>query len=211
MVTNLREIHQDLSHLVSSLSTAHVNDDVAIRELRQRLGDDGLAASEGAGNAHGTTLHTREQCIEDTLTDDKRPVGRQLLVGRTGDAYGPLVHHAELALGAVELELQDLLVDSVAALLGDAGDGSLGTGWEQDLVLAEETVLKDNTKNVAAGDVVADLELARCEVPLLLAVESGQVDTTGNVDAVGVVGDALEGTLDTVVDGLHETGAELDG
>lgn len=77
-------------------------------------------------------------------------------------------------------------------------------------MLAEQTVLEDGTEDVAAGDVVADLELAGCEVPLLLAVEGGQIDAAGDVDALGVVGDALEWALDAVVDGLHEAGAELD-
>ena len=121
------------------------------------------------------------------------------------------MHHAVLGLGAIEIKLQDLLVDGVAALLGDAGNGTLGTGRQQNPMFAEQTVLEDSTEDVATSDVVADLEGTGCEIPLLLAVKSGQVDTTGNVDAVGVVGDALEGTLDTVVDGLHKTRAQLDG
>jgi hypothetical protein len=33
----------------------------------------------------------------------------------------------------------------------------------------------------------------------------------GNVDTLGLVGNGLEGSLDTVVDRLHQTGAQLDG
>ncbi len=121
------------------------------------------------------------------------------------------MHHAVLGLGAVEIKLQDLLVNGVAALLGDTGNGTLGAGRQQNLVFTEQTVLEDSTENVTTGDVVANLQGAGCEVPLLLAVESGQVDTTGNVNAIRVVGDTLEGTLDTIVDGLHKTRAKLDG
>jgi hypothetical protein len=121
------------------------------------------------------------------------------------------VHHAVLGLGAVELELQDLLVHSVAALVRDACDGALGARRQQDLVVADERVFDDGAEDIAAGDVVSDLVVAGGKVPLLLAVEGGDVDTAGNVDAVGGLGDALERALDTVVDGLEQTGAELDG
>ena len=50
--------------------------------------------------------------------------------------------------------------------------------------------------------MVSDLVFARRKVPLLLAVEGGNIDTAGNVDAVCSLGNALEGTLDAVVDGL---------
>jgi hypothetical protein len=69
-------------------------------------------------------------------------------------------------------------------------------------VIADERVLDDGTEYIAAGDVVSNLVVARCKVPLLLAVEGGDVDTTRDVDAVGSLGDALERALDTVVDGL---------
>jgi hypothetical protein len=121
------------------------------------------------------------------------------------------VHHAELGLGAVELELQNLLVYRVASLLRDARNGALCAGRKHDLVVVEETVLENGSKDVTASDVVADLELARGKVPLLLAVQSRQVDAAGDVNAVRAVGDALEGALDTVVDSLHQTGTELDG
>ena len=190
---------------------ANVDNNVTVGELGQRLGDDSLAATESTWDAHGTTLNTREQRVEDTLADNKGLVGRQLLVGRTGHSYGPLVHHAVLGLGTVEVQLQDLLVNGVATLLGDASDGTLGARRQQNPVFAEQTVLKDSTENVTTGDVVANLQGAGRELPLLLAVESGQIDTTGDVNAVRVVGDTLEGTLDTIVNGLHETRAKLDG
>jgi hypothetical protein len=190
---------------------SNIDDNVTVRELGQGLRNDSLAASESSWNAYGTTLNTGEQRVEDTLTNNERLVGRHLLVGRTGHSYGPLVHHAVLGLGAVEVKLQDLLINSIATLLGDAGDGTLGARRQQNLMFAEQTVLKDSTEDVTTSDVVSNLQGTRCEFPLLLAVESGQVDTTGDIDAVRVVGDTLEGTLNTVVDGFHETRTKLDG
>lgn len=121
------------------------------------------------------------------------------------------MHHAILSLGAVEVELQNHLVDGVATLFSDAGDGALCARRQEDLVLAEQTVLEDDTEDVSTSDMVANLEVTRCEIPLLLTVQSGNVDTTGNVDTIGDFGNALERALNTIVDGLEKTWAELDG
>lgn len=112
------------------------------------------------------------------------------------------MHHAVLGLGAVKVELQNLLLNGIAAFARDTRDGTLGARRQQNLVIADERVLDNSAEDVTAGDVVSDLVLARREVPLLLTVESRNVDTAGDVDAVCSLGDALEGTLDTVVDGL---------
>lgn len=133
-----------------------------------------------------------------------------LLGRRARDADGPCLHHAKLGLLAVELDLKDLVDDGVAALVGNAGDGAAGARGEEDLVDGDKGVLVDGAPDVAAGDVVADLH-GWGEVPLLLAVEGGGDDAAGDVDALGHVGDLLEGPLDAVVDVVQEAGAELDG
>ena len=226
----LGEIHQHLSHLVSAFTTAtpnsqhqhcasryldsyapHVDDDVRVGELGQRLTNDSLAASESTGNAHGTTLDTGEKSIEHTLSDDKGAIGRKLFGTGTRHTDGPWVHHAVLSLRAVELKLENLLVYGVLALVCDAGDGTLSARGQQDLVVAEQAVLDNATEHITTSDVVSDLVLAGGEVPLLRTVESRDVDSAGDVNAVGRVGDTLERALDTVIDGLHETGAELNG
>lgn len=191
--------------------TSDVDNDVGVGELGQRLRNDSLSTTESTRNADGTTLNRGKQRVQDTLTDNKRLVGGQLLVGRTRHSHRPAVHHAVLSLVAIELNLQDLLVDGVFTLLGDAGNRSACAGRKKDLVLAEQRVLEDGTEDVTTGDVVANLEVARCKCPLLLTVEGGQVDTTGNVDRVRGVGDTLQRTLNTIVDSLHKTRAELDG
>ena len=76
------------------------------------------------------------------------------------------------------------------------------------------TVMKefsiDGTPDVTARDVVANLHGGR-EVPLLLAVKGGCGDAAGDVDALGHLRDLLEGTLNTIVDIVEQTGSELDG
>jgi hypothetical protein len=207
----LREIHQNLCHFVSSLTTAHINNNVAVGELRQRLTNDSLTASESTRDAHGSTLDTGKESVEHTLADDQWLVGRQLLGTGAGYTDGPLVHHTVFSLHSIELELQNLLGNGVFALLCDAGDLSASARRKQDLVVVEKTVLEDGSKHVASGEVVSDLVLTWCEGPLPLAVEGGNVDTARDVNAVRVFGDGFERTLDTVIDGFHETWPEFDG
>lgn len=73
------EIHQNFSHLITTLSATNVHNDVTVGELGQGLGDDGLAASKRTGNADSTTLNAWEERVKHTLADDERLVGRKLL------------------------------------------------------------------------------------------------------------------------------------
>ena len=121
------------------------------------------------------------------------------------------MHHAVLRLDTIEFELQDLLIYSVAALVCKTCDGAASARREQDLVVVEQAVLPDRSKNVAASDVVADFVLAGGEVPLPLTVKGRYRDTAGYVDAVRFVGNGLEGALNAVIDSFHETRTEFDG
>lgn len=172
--------------------------------------NDSLAASESAWNSNGTTLDRGEESIEHTLADDKGPIGGLLFGGRSRHSDGPRLHHAVLGLLAVELDLEDLLVDSVLSLGGDLSDGSAAARGEDNFVLRDEGVLVDDTPDVTTCNVVADLHFG-VELPLLFAVEGGNSDATGNVDALGGAGDLLEGSLDTIVDVVEQAGAQLDG
>lgn len=206
----LGEILQHFSHLVASLTTTNVNNDIGVGEFGHRLRNDRLSTSEGAGDGNSTTLDGGEQGVQHTLTNNEGAVGGLLLSGGTRHTNGPGLHHAVLGLVAVELDLEDLLVDGVAALGGDLGDGSSRARREEDLVGCDEGVLVDGAPDIAAREVVADLHV-RGEVPLLLAVEGIRGDATGDVDALGEIGDLLEGSLDTVVDVVEQAGAEFDG
>lgn len=114
-----------------------------------------------------------------------------------------------LCLLSIELDLQEFLLHCVASSLGYPGDGTPGAGGEQDLVLVHQAVLKDGTPDVTSRNVIADLHRRR-EVPLLLTIQRIYPNTTGDVDRTGIRVDLLEGTLDTVVNRFHQTGAKLD-
>lgn len=100
-------------------------------------------------------------------------------------------------------------LDAVGALLGDVGDGAHSARVHHDLVVVDERVLVDLAKDVAARDVVADLVVERFKVPLDAAVERVGADTARDVDRLGLFGDRLERTLDTVVNIGHETWARV--
>lgn len=191
--------------------TSNVDDNVRVGELGDGLRNDSLAATESTRDTDGTTLDTGEEGVEDTLTDNEGRVGAELVVYGTRDTDGPLLHHAVLGLLALEFNLENLLVDGVLSSLCDTGDGTASSGRKKDLVVVEQRVFPDGTENVTTSDVVADLVLGGLELPLSLAVQGRHVDTTGNVNAVGDVRDGLERALNTVVNGLHQTRAELDG
>ena len=48
--TQLREVHEHLSHLVAPFTTTHVNDAVTVTVLGQGLGNDSLATAKSSRN-----------------------------------------------------------------------------------------------------------------------------------------------------------------
>lgn len=209
--TDLREIHQDLSHLVTALTATDVDNDIAVGELGHTLGNHSLATSESARNANGTSLHTGEKSIQYSLADDEGRIRRLPITDRTRHTDGPGLHHTKLGLLALELNFQKLFLHRVATLGGDAGNSTPSAGRQEDFVVVDQAVLEDGTPNVSTRDMIADLEVDGLEVPLLLAIESIDPNTTGDVDTLGLVGDSSEGSLNAVIDGLHQTRTELHG
>lgn len=111
----------------------------------------------------------------------------------------------------VKLDLQQLLVNGVAAGRRNAGDGAARPGRQQDFVLPQQAVLPDDAPDITTGDVVANLEVGGLEVPFLGTVKGGDRDAAGNVNASGGGADALQRALNTIINGLHQPGTELDG
>jgi hypothetical protein len=206
----LGEILQDFSHLVSSLTAADVDNDIGVGELGDGLTNDSLAASEGTRDSNSTTLNTGKEGVEHPLADNEGLVRGQLLGRGSGNSHGPGLEHGVVRLLALELDLEQVLGDSVLALGGNLGDDTAGAGREEDAVRRDEGVLEDCAPNITAGDVIANLQ-RRGELPLLLAVNGRDGDAARDVDRAGDLGDVLQGSLDTVVDTVEETGSELDG
>ena len=55
---HLGKVLQHLRHLVAALAAAHVDDDVRVGVLGQRLRNHSLTAAKGAGDGRGAALHT---------------------------------------------------------------------------------------------------------------------------------------------------------
>lgn len=70
------------------------------------------------------------------------------------------MHHSELLLLAVKLNLQNLVLQSVRALLGNVGDSSASTRRKGDQMVGDQAVLIDSTISIASSNVVADLYVA---------------------------------------------------
>ena len=78
-------------------------------------------------------------------------------------------------------------------------------------MLVHQAVFEYNTPNVAASDVVTDFEGGGLIFPFFLAVQRVDGDTTGDVNTSGLVGDGTEGSLDSVINGLHQAWAKFNG
>lgn len=209
--TYLGEIHQDFSHLVTTLTTSDIDNDITVGKLGDTLRNDSLAAAERTRDTDGTTLDTREQRIQHSLSDNERRVGGQLVCHWSGHTHRPDLHHAVFRLLPLEFDFQELLLHVVATRFGYPGDSTSGAGREQDLVVVHQAVFEDGTPDITSGDVVADLVLARLEVPFPLTIQRIYSNAAGDIDSAGLCRNFFQGSLDTVVNGLHETGAEFDG
>ena len=175
------------------------------RQLGHRLTNNSLTTSKSTRDTDSTTLHTGEQSVQDTLTDNERRVRAKLLSCRSWHTDGPVVHHAVIVLLAIELNLEDLLINSIASLLCNPRDRTACPRRKQNLMVAEQGVFVDATEKVTTGDVVTHFLVGALEVPFSCAVEGRHINTAGNVDGLGLVENGLEWSLDTVVDCLHQT------
>eukprot|EP00754_Rhynchopus_humris_P024968 Rhum_TRINITY_DN14924_c11_g1::Rhum_TRINITY_DN14924_c11_g1_i2::g.129085::m.129085 len=214
----LRELHEHLSHLVSTLTAADVDDGVGVRVLRQRLGDDRLAAPEGSRHGAGSALHGREQRVQHTLARLQRRLGTQLAVGGDGTRLtnGPLLDHGKLPLRSVlvQLHLQNVVLVGVLAgrrnLRDLAAEADVaGRGREHDGVGRDQVVLTDHAVHVAVADHGAHLHRGG-EGELLLVVQRRHVETLRDEHVSDHARDGLQRTLDTVEDLTEDAGSQLE-
>lgn len=58
VVTHLWEVSQYFGHLITSLPTTHIDDDITVGVLGQGLRDDSLTTAKGSRDSCSSTLHT---------------------------------------------------------------------------------------------------------------------------------------------------------
>jgi len=76
-------------------------------------------------------------------------------------------------------------------------------------VFGEETVFVDVSKNISLGEDISFFDFSGFELPEFGGVEGGDVDSFGYEDGLGVFGDDLEGSLDSVEDLIQDAGSEF--
>ena len=203
----LRELHQNVGHLVAALAAADVDDDVDVGPLRQLMLHDGLARAEGAGDGGGAALGQREHGVDDALAGHERLRGRELPVIRPGHAHGPLLHEGEVFLALRRFQHADGFGDRERAGL-DLLDGTGHVGRDHDLVQNGARLLH-GADDVAAGELVARLN-GGDEVPLLFPVQRRDLYAAGDGLAAEFA-DLGQRTLDAVIDALQHARAKLHG
>ena len=91
------------------------------------------------------------------MAREQREVGGEFLGVGARCSDGPELHHGVLCCLALELSLEDDVVDRVRAFLGEVCDGAESTGIEHDLVLVDEGVFEDGAKDVSPRNMITDL------------------------------------------------------
>jgi hypothetical protein len=76
-------------------------------------------------------------------------------------------------------------------------------------MFAEQTVLVDHAEYITLREKVTFLDLARLELPLFLGIQRGDINSFGDEDRFGVVGDYFQGTLDAVEDLVQNARTQL--
>mmetsp|Transcript_6577 Transcript_6577/g.12773 ORF Transcript_6577/g.12773 Transcript_6577/m.12773 type:complete len:472 (-) Transcript_6577:7-1422(-) len=210
--SELGEVHENLSHLVSALPASDIDDGLRVGVLGQRLRDNRLAAPERAGHRAGPAEHRGEEGVEHALPREEGIVTRELLRDGAGGAHRPVLEHSEaLALAVDVLDLDHVVGERVLTDRRHPGDAARLAGEEHDGVV-DELVLLHHTEDVAARHNGADGELARGVVhPPLLHVQRLHVDTPGNKDGASLLHDNLKGALNSVKDLSHDTGSKGHG
>jgi hypothetical protein len=78
-------------------------------------------------------------------------------------------------------------------------------------VFVEEFILEAGANDVTPSYQVANLQFGRSVVPLLVLVERGQLDSSGDENRLGLFGDLLQGPLDSVENGGQDSWSQLHG
>ena len=147
-VLELRELGEDLGHLVAALAAADVDDDVDVGPLRQRLLRDRLARAEAARDDGVAAEGDREERVEDPHAGGERRRRVQLLDVGAALTDRPALAHPNL--GAVG-ERGDSLVHVEVTLAHDRCDGS-GLHGRRDHDLVDDGLpLRNRAEHVAAA------------------------------------------------------------
>ena len=95
-VSQLRELVQNVRHLISTLSASDIDDDIRLCPFCKLMLDHSLSASERSGHCSNTAFCDREERIDHALSCHQRHLRRKFLLIRASAAHRPLLHECEL-------------------------------------------------------------------------------------------------------------------
>jgi len=176
----LRELGQHLSHLVAPLAAAHVDDDVGVTPLGQRVLGDGLAGTEAAGDRTRPTLGNGKEDVDDTLPGDQGFVHGEAFLDRPRSAHRPAVGQPQF----------DLLARSRSHAADDVGHRVLTLGGQFDQLsghrgryqhpMLGEFRLRTNTQHLTAAHLATGFQ-AGCEAPAAPRVQGRKFDPPADI------------------------------
>ena len=208
-VDELGELAQHIGHLVAALAAADVNDEIHVRPLGKRVLHDGLAAAERPRDRCRAALGDREEGIHDALTGLERCNGRVFFHVGPSHAHRPLLDHREFfSLALVRFHDRDRILYGEASR-ADLLHRAAHVRRQHDLVQDRRRFLH-RTEHVAADEVVTNLGNGG-EVPLLLAVERGNLLATRQKVAAGLLTNDLQRALNAIVNIFNQAGAKFHG
>lgn len=143
--------------------------------------------------------NVREEGVQHTLSSEQREIGSKLLLDRSWSSDRPKLGHCMFSLLSFKFSLEDNIVDSVCSLLGNVCDGTTSSRSKHDRMLVEEGVLVYVSVDIATCDMISDLVIGRCEVPLCCSAQSIGIDTSRNVNGFGKLGNGFERSLNTIL------------
>ncbi len=88
---SVTELLQNLCHLVSTLSTSDIDDDIGVRPFCDLVLCHGFSGSESAWDCSSAAFGDGEQSIQDTLTGKQRNCWLGKLVGRSRNTDRPFL------------------------------------------------------------------------------------------------------------------------
>jgi hypothetical protein len=126
-------------------------------------------------------LHSGEECIEDTLTCQKRSLTSELLGDWATLTYRPEMAHVDFLIFAFVFENYDGLAHRVHTSRHDLLNDTRNLRGNHDSVLVEDIIFVDKTEDITSRDFISNLQAVIGLVfPFLVLIKAGDVNTTGN-------------------------------
>ena len=120
-VNKFWKLLKNLSHLVSTLTTSNINNNIGIRPLCNLMLSHRLSCSKSTRNSCGTTLCDWEQCIKNTLSCNKRLWCCIALISWSWHTNWPLLSHRQFFLCSIILnDRYNSLINGVFTIICNA-------------------------------------------------------------------------------------------